>query len=417
MKKSFFVLFSFMLLSQAVVGQQLYKPGFVLKSPLDTLHGQIKYISYNQAAGQCIFKNDSGEEVIYNPSDIYGYSMGKELLFHSKTLPDGSKMFLEVRYQGTLTLYSYRDVNQRNFFYLESQELGEFRALTQKVISSGRRKGLLKPFVDVLKIMLPEPELVSDKLEKVTLNAKSLTRLLIDFDQRYAKTKGISYTGKQQKNAPRVGILAGTSFSRLTLNGHNGSANNQSLIFGLRLEKEVSRNTGRLFLSTELLLTDESYTGTYEATQQLTADNDIVSNFINITTYASELGVLGEIEYNTTVSLNRTTIGLPVMLKYKFPGKRFNVTLGTGFSFQYATSDKVQVTGLILQNGMLEAGLLSEEQANPFRIGISTGLGISYRAKRTIFMELRHSPAWFDQGALNYTYTRLMLGLELSKNH
>lgn len=60
--------------------------------------------------------------------------------------------------------------------------------------------------------------------------------------------------------------------------------------------------------------------------------------------------------------------------------------------------------------------MLSVEEANPFRVGMNLGMGMAYNGKRTVFIDFRHSPAWFDQGALNYAYTRIMLGVTLTRN-
>jgi hypothetical protein len=400
----------------SISGQELYQKGFVLSSPLDTLHGEIKYISYNQAAAQCIFRDSTNKETVFLPQDVYGYGVADNLLFFSKELDDQGPIFLEVVYQGTLTLFSYRDINARNYYYVESNESGEFRALTQKTVGNNRRQKVFKTYIDVLKIMLPKSDLVADQIEGVSLSAKSLTRLLATYDERYANTLGITYKGIAGTSPPRLGILAGSIYSRLTLNGHQGDVNQQFFSVGIRLEKEVSRGTGRLFLNADLLITDESYRGEFAAQQVVTQDNDIVSNFINFALTADYVGVSGPIDYRTYAELSRTVISMPVNLKYKLPGRRFNVTFGGGIEVQYATSSDVLVDGRVFQDGMIAFRAFTQEFANPFRLGMNIGAGLAYNAKRTVFLDARFSPAWFDQGALNYRYMRLMLGVMLNKN-
>jgi len=416
MNRKIICILSLLFLGYSAMAQALYKEGFVLKSPLDTLYGQVKYVSYNQAAKRCIIRVQDGSEQSFLPGEIYGYGIEQELLFISKELPKSGKRFAEVLYQGTVTLYAFRDANQRNFFYLENPELGELRALTQKTMTRGRKRQVLKSYIDVLKIMLPENELVADEIEKVPLTAKGLNNLLVAYDERYAQTKGISYLGFKTKSPTQISVLAGASLSGLTLNGHDGRETSQAVIAGVRIEKEVSRNTGRLFIHADLLVTREKYSGRYNANQLINTGDDVVTNNINITLPASFVGLLGQIEYNTRVELDRTLINLPIGLKYKIPGRKFNVTFGGGLEFQFATSDDVLVDGQILQNEIIEVGVLSREDANPFRVGMNIGMGISYNARRTLFLDLRHSPSFFDQGSLNYDYTRLMLGVMLSKN-
>lgn len=403
-------------LGSALAAQELYKEGFILTSPLDTIRGEIKYVSYNQAAERCIFRTVDDKEKTYLPQDLFGYGVGNDLLFLSKKTEKDKTMFLEVVYQGSLTLFSYRDANARNFFYLESNETGEFRKLTQKIVGDSRRQKVFKTYIEVLRIMMVKSELVSDEIENVSLSAKSLTRLLKSYDERYANTLGIVYSGIAKTSPVKIGILAGPSFSRLTLNGHNGEVNRQFFSLGLRVEKEVSRGTGRLFLNADLTITKEDHLGEFTATQLIRQNDDIISNFINIAFHADFVGVLGQIDYRTSAELSRTVISLPVNLKYKLPGKRFNVTFGGGLEIQYATSSDVVVDGRVFQDGVVAFRAFTQEFANPFRIGMNMGAGLAYNAKRTVFLDARFSPAWFDQGALNYSYMRLMLGVILSKN-
>lgn len=403
-------------LGSALCAQELYREGFILTSPLDTIRGEIKYISYNQAAERCTFRTDRGEEKTFLPEDIFGYGVGDDLLFLSKETDTSKAIFLEVIYQGSLTLFSYRDANARNFFYIESNETGEFRKLTQKVVGNNRRQKVFKTYINILRIMLPKSELVADEIENVSLSAKSLTRLLKAYDERYANTQGIFYSGIAKTSPLKLGILAGPSFSRLTLNGHSGEANRQFFSLGIRVEKEVSRGTGRLFVNADLTISKEDYLGEFAATQLVSQNDDIVSNFINIALYADFVGVLGQIDYRTSAELSRTVISLPINLKYKLPGKRLNVTFGGGLEIQYATSSDVVVDGRVFQDGAVAFRAFTQEFANPLRIGMNIGAGLAYNAKRTIFLDARFSPAWFDQGALNYSYMRLMLGVMLSKN-
>ena len=398
-------------------GQQLYKEGFILNSPLDTVKGKIKYISYNQAAENCIFKTEEGEETQYKPGDIYGFGIGKDLFFVSKKVEGEPDRFLEVLYQGSTILYSYRDTNSRNYFFLESKDTGKFGALTQKVIGTRNRRRVIRTYMDVLKLLLPESELVAEEIENTSLTARSLVRLLVAYDQRYANTQGIVYNGGSKKTPPKFGVLVGQGVGIFTLNGHKRSAVDRINSVGIRMQKEVSRGTGRLFIDVDLILSREDYSKTFEASQNV-GNNDIVSNFVNIQASSSFLGITGAIDYRTTVDLNRTVLTMPIELKYKFPGRKLNFTLGGGFSFQYAASKGGFVVGQIFQESEVAPFLevVTIEDSNPFRWGMNFGFGVSYNAKRTIFLDLRHSPAWLDLGVYNFSYFRANLGMMLSKN-
>lgn len=412
--------FTFLLLcicaSAQLSAQELYKKGYILTSPIDTLHGEIKYISYNQAAKRCIFRDSSNVESTYLPAQIYGYGIGQQLFFLSRKTEKQIPLFLEVLYQGSITLYSYRENSSRNFFYLESTQTGEFRKLTEKTIKRGTKQKTFKTYAEVIKIMLAKSELVADEIEQTSLSAKSLVRLLSAYDERYANTQGIIYTSIRETSPPQIGLFAGSGYSSLTLNGHRGKATNNVFSFGLRFEKEVSRGTKRLFIDLDFIVTHEEHSGQFDATQLVNQNSDIVSNFLNIALPAGLVGVIGIIEYHTLVEHSRTLISTPVSLKYKLPGKQLNLTFTGGINLQYATTDEILVDGRILQHGEEVFSLASLVKANPFRLGMQVGIGLAYNAKRTIFLDVRHSPSWFDQGVLNYSYSTLMLGVMLNKN-
>lgn len=166
----------------------------------------------------------------------------------------------------------------------------------------------------------------------------------------------------------------------------------------------------------DVIVTHEEHRGQFDAAQLVNQNSDIVSNFLNIALPAGLVGVIGLIEYHTLVEHSRTLISTPVSLKYKLPGKRLNLTFTGGINLQYATTDEILVDGRILQDGEEVFSIASRVKANPFRLGMQVGIGLAYNAKRTVFLDVRHSPSWFDQGVLNYSYSTLMLGVMLSKN-
>jgi len=100
-----------------------------------------------------------------------------------------------VVYQGTLILYAFRDSNQKNFFYLENPTTGAFEILRQKTLRNGSKKVVIRIFEDVLKETLPKSELIADEIQNVDYEHKSLSNLLLDYDERYASFQGRIFHG------------------------------------------------------------------------------------------------------------------------------------------------------------------------------------------------------------------------------
>lgn len=395
--------------------QELFREGYILKSPFDTVRGEIKYMSYNQAAVQCIFRPEgSTEEKVYWPNEIFGYGLGKDMLFNTKRVSDNEKVFLEVVYQGTVVLYAYRDRYRRDYFYLENSDTGNFEKLTQKVIGGKRRRSVIKTYLDVIKLMLPKSELIADKIEGTSLTHKSLTRLLSEYDERYAQFKGRIFNGSSKQWPPKIGFYTMQGFAQQKLTDFAGTGDSYFKGVAVKFEKEISRATRRLYLDLDISLSHEEFSQQYTRTEEVT-DQSIITNGLNYVIAAVGTNIRGDVDHLTTVDLERWNIGMPINLKYVFPGKKWLFTINGGLNPQLTVAKNGRVTGILSQGEDILLSITSREETNSFRYGVNFGFGLILKSRNNIHLDFQHSPTWFNQGVLKYKYSFLRIGIVLGK--
>lgn len=395
--------------------QQLYKEGYLLQTPLDTLHGQIKYLSYNKAAEQVIFRSSPGAaEKVYYPKDIYGYGISGFLHFVSKPLEDEAT-FLELIYQGSLSLYTFRDSNSRNFFFIENPSTGEFAELDEKVMRRNRKKKAIPTFRGVLEAIIEKDHLVASEIENAHLTSKSLTNLLIAYDERLNRSTGRVYERKPPLWPPRKGIFLVSGNARQNLTNHENASNTMLWGAGIKFQKELSRATGRLFLDVDFQFTYARFDEVFEK-REFIRNTSIISNGLNIILPPGSTNIEGNLDYRTEVGLSRYNIAAPLRLKYIFPGE--NILIGThiGFFPQITVNKAGFVRGQLIQNETILLDIQNEEDTNRIRMSFDFGFSLYFKRTQTYFLGLNFSPNWLDQGELKYTYAQVQLGMLLGKN-
>ncbi len=393
-----------------IVGQSLYKDGFLLRSPFDTIHGQVKYLSYNKASQSCTFITPSGKEKHYLPNELFGYGIGTELLFITKNITEEKVRFMEVVYQGTVILYAFRDINQRDYFYLEHPKSGAFELLQQKTLRRQGKTITLKPFKEVIASMLPKSELVMDEIEQLSLKHNALSNFLQSYDERYAQFQGRAFQGFKKRWPPKIAPIAGAGISVLTINGYDQRATNHYFEAGIKFQKEVSRGTGRLFIDLDFLLRYEDIKSGIFHKEEFTTAETVLNNGLNINTLAANFNISGPVLYESEVMLERYNLVAPINLKYFFPAKNRVFSLNLGLTNQYVLSKNGSYYGRVSQNNTIRIEEFTTENSYRFRTGINIGIGLYLLGKNTWFMDVQHSPAWLDQGNLNFAYTGLRLG-------
>lgn len=411
-----FVLFYLTLfsVSSLLEAQQLYKKGYLLRTPLDTIYGEIKYLSYHKAAEQVIFRSSpNSDNKVYAPKDLYGYGISDYLHFVSKSDVDGEK-FLELIYQGSLSLYTYRDEHSRNYFYLENPTTGNFAELEEKVLRRNRLKKAIPTFHGVLEAMLVKNYLVAAEIKNTHLTGKSLTKLLMTYDERLNRSIGRVYQSKPPLWPPQKGIFLISGNARQSLINHVNASNALLWGAGIKFQKEISRATGRLFLDLDLQFTYARFDEVFEK-REFISNNSVIFNGLNIFLPPGSTSIRGTLDYRTEVGLSRYNLGAPIRLKYIFPGQTLLLATHLGFFPQFTIDKAGFVRGQLIQNETVLLDVQNDEDTNRIRMSFDVGFSIYLKKSRTYFLGLNFSPSWLDQGELKYTYAQLQLGMLLEK--
>ncbi|OEK05072.1 hypothetical protein [Roseivirga misakiensis] len=417
MKKQFFIPLLFILSCQLSIGQELYRDGFILKSPFDTVYGKVKYYSYKEASINCVFKaENSTSEQSFSPNEIFGYGIDDDILFVSRSIGENQQLFLEVVYQGTVTLYAYRDKYRKNYFYLENPIRGDFEQLTQKVIGTKRRRNIIKTYQDVLKIMLEKSDLILDRIENASLSHRSLSNLLLDYDQRYARYRGKQFNGTKSQWPPTPGFYVIQGSADQKLGNFSGTGESYYAGIGIKFQKEISRATRRLYFDLDLTLTHEAFNQRFMKTEEVT-DQSQLTNGLNFLISSTNTDIRGTVESITNLDLERYNLGMPMNIKYIFPTKKWLFTINGGFSPQYTVAKNGEVQGILSQNDTILLDIVSPEDTDRFRFGINFGFGLMLKTSRTYFLDFQHSPTWLNQGVLKYKYSFIRLGILLDKGN
>jgi hypothetical protein len=122
MKLSSIFLLVSLLISAGLQAQTDFKPGYIIKSSGDTLHGSIDSRGDLLMSRVCKFRASDNTVSEYYPGDIAAYRFidGK---FYVTQEVDGSKKFLEYLIKGKVNIYYMRDGNG-DHYYLDKEGLG-----------------------------------------------------------------------------------------------------------------------------------------------------------------------------------------------------------------------------------------------------------------------------------------------------
>ena len=410
MRKLTFLLLSLTIFGTIASGQSLFKEGYILTSPFDTLKGEIKYKSYNKASLSCTFRDTTGRISTYQPDELFGYGIEDQLFFVSKSIGANNTQFLEVVYQGTVILYAYRDNYQKNYFYLENPQSGQIEILTQKTIRNQGKSVTIKAYVEVLKEMLPKSELVADEIELVDYNHSSLANFLLDYDLRYAQFQGRIFQGFKKRWPPKIAAFGQTGFAQLSINGFDSFESTNTYGLGVKFQKEISRGTGRLYLDLDFAFRYENFEDVEFIKNEFASAESIVSNGFNIALFAIDVPIQGAYEVKNTLNLERYMMDVPINLKYFFPSEKWTFSINGGLHPSFTLSQSGNIDGQVIQNDAVILGVDSRLELNNFRPGMNFGFGLYFKTTGTLFLDFQHSPNWLDQGNANFSYSSFRLG-------
>lgn len=125
--------FLLLLAPDTLIGQTVFRPGYVVKNSKDTIFAQLGYRGDLQMGRSCQVKKD-GNITVYAPDEIEGYAFSDGRVFVAAEV-DGTNVFLERLAKGVISLFYLRDENADRYF-LDKEDL----RLTELVYDKEIRK-------------------------------------------------------------------------------------------------------------------------------------------------------------------------------------------------------------------------------------------------------------------------------------
>jgi hypothetical protein len=274
-----------------VLAQENYISGYILKLNGDTLKGLVDYRNWAKNPNIIRFKITTADNVReFKPLDIAGFGAKDEIYKSAVVKVDGSSKngiisespmfsfrtdtaFLQTFYQGSKSLYFYKDRNDQDNFYIYNNsvyELLEYKKYIKKGSDEHEFLTENKRYVGQLLVYLQDCKNIDVKLKKIAYTDKSLQSL---FEYYYSQKKTETVVKRtNEKFKLEFGIVAGISMIDLRFVSASSVfdplpkakfGNTLSPVGGLSLNVVIPRNNGKWSIYNELFYNSYNTTAVY----------------------------------------------------------------------------------------------------------------------------------------------------------
>lgn len=400
----------------AIFAQRDFRPGYVITSNGDTIHGFILYKAVNSSA-VCTFKKTETEiPQDFTPREIKSYRFDEGKFFVKRSIVRDStatEVFLEFLISGKASFYYMRD--ESDHYYVEKED-GRLIELTaeDKVLTDADGVDFVKPsqYEGKLKALFSDCPAIFPDISKTSLSHASLIKLGKNYHQRTCFNDNCIIFERQRKPVRfRPGIYGGITFNRLKFgcqpvkvqDGVKTAEYGNQLIsdfsaggeLGIRLEFE---NVLTTFEHVSLMMdVAVQYFGQYRLTE--TGSYDMIR--YEGTDY--RLTRLPYIFYVQYLDVNTRTylLKIPLMVNYTFLKGNFRPYIHGGLMNMITFSQNEQFQ---LERFMLEYG----KSVPGYQYGLILSSGIRIYTR----------PGYFIFFGIDYEYTQTTsVGLEYRLNN
>jgi hypothetical protein len=320
--KRVFVLAFTLLLFYFANAQSDYRPGSIITWQNDTVNGLINFKGDKANAKECCFiETEDSKKELYSPDQIksYQYSDGKYYL-SSKALNDKFEIpvFLEYLIKGTISIFYYQDDKKNHYYVVKDTsitELDHHDKLTG--VAEEDIAILAKPekYKFQLKLLVKDQPVLFDKIDKLECNAENLISLTREYQKLQCPNQEcIQFEKKTGGNVKlKIGVVSSAGASNLSSPPYDIFVNDYDETKYLNFKTAFSYEIGAMF---NLYL---DYYGRNKFSLQLTP----ALNFVRYT--SNEEKVLSPLKYVYKLSIDFTSLGMPLLLKYSFYSKNSTV--------------------------------------------------------------------------------------------
>lgn len=384
MKHFYLTLITCLFFGQAFA-QTDFRPGYIVQHG-DTLRGYVDYRGAVRSSKTTTYRPaPDAKEQAFSPDQLEGYGFDREQkIYESKRVPATEAqaeqlLFLQALVKGRISIYNYRDGNDRDHFYL-SKEGANLVELVEQVYTrtdpkSGKKYRVVdRPYLGVIASAFSDcPALTEKRLENVMLRHSSLAKVGIEYNRCVGSTQFIPEPKKASITLVPVVAL---SFPSLHVSGSHYYARGDFRSTGLGLGGGIAMQVAnpsmseKLSLIVELLYAPYRFEGKVEGTY----------NTGRTTSY----DLLFDLNY----------LKLPLQLRYTFPKGKVRPFANIGPSYSYAVHSKrveSRYSSFHSTSYSEEKEALPGSEFKSHMFGAVAGVGIVYPIRtKTLFLETRY---------------------------
>jgi hypothetical protein len=330
-----------------ILGQSDYRPGFIVTLQNDTIYGEIGYKSNSNLYQSCRVRND-GTFTDFSPDQLIGFGFKNDKYFTSGIVAGA---YVEELVRGALTLYKHQDTyflenNAGDIYKLEEKDSVMLVDDRNIIYRSQRWRGIVSYSVSDCFIN-------SDLVQQLDFNERKLTEIVSEYNKcigsEYTIFKGTKPWTRIEFGLHQGIVLSNIGLVRSTQYEHLSSRYNTiGPLIGLSVTASSPRVDEKMAIQTGAFFSKSSYNSVIVKTSS-------------------------EIEELHCVTMNISTIGIPLGLKYSLPFGSYSLQLSGGIIYDLLLESKAIVTSEYISNTVVKTYEEPAFELNKSQAGYQAG--------------------------------------------
>lgn len=351
----------------SVLSAQDYRPGYIIKSNMDSLSGFVEYATEKKNSMYCMFRaTRKSESVKFTPNDLSSFGFYSDKQYESMQVPgaaNNNRVFVKVLAKGPLQLYQH----QKEFLVRkDSLILLPAPKSTMVETPQGMRSKNDSRYKGLLNFMVADCQLSANEIK---YSEYDLTNLAIN----YNRCKGVEPLFRKQKPIFRADYIAfgGYTQSNFELTGNHTIPFNTSntVTGGLGVELSSPRIFDRIYLTIDFSYVKCFYQAYYE--------------------YEDGYEFVRE-----DITMDLTSIKMPIGFRYNFMKDTNTPYIKAGLLMSFLTQSDItlnqerELFGEITTISQSDA--VTELQKVPKGYWVSVGYNRRFYKNLQLFVEVRY---------------------------
>jgi hypothetical protein len=241
----FLVVLLFLFKDRHLQGQTTFKEGYVITNTGDTVKGQVDWRQWAFNPDHILFRTSAGNNETFKPGDIREFHIKNEEYFISamvsldlsdikvqdivtqkeaRTAKD-TTLFLSVIVKAKTSLYFFKDVDDREHYYVQKQGSPMLELLLKKSYKGSYENSAtsnnyvvtVELFKGQLIVLFADCIQVKNDINISEYNTRSLKKLILKYNECIGESP--AYIVKPEKMKVRIGIVAGPFWGTLKFSG------------------------------------------------------------------------------------------------------------------------------------------------------------------------------------------------------